>query len=567
MKYRAFFLLFLVFFGSKAQSDLIREIDSLENNLEEIQNDSLWIIKSIEAVRKWESVDLSKAELKIQETHARALATNDPYLIGKAKGCRGIVSYLLGENDSALEDMQEALSIFKDLDKPFEIANCYNDLSVVKRRLGLIEESLDFMKKSYELRVQLGMKSKVINSVVNIANTYNNLNQHSKALEYLKKLDDYDQALFSDRQLMALYHTFSATYFRMDSLEKSEEYAVKTVDLASSKGNLQNESRGYILLGLINKNKGHYKESITLYLKALEIQKKMADTRGIPVSHNNLGKAYMFAGDFDKSFFHLHTAKNFNIASNNEDFLEKNYFNLLITHAGLNNIDSLEWYDNKYSLLRDKRFSNKIASEVGEWEVKMDVLVREKELLKEKNKSKNLTIIVLASLLVLILLTIGYSKSKRIRKKLFTILKIEKLKTKKLQTDLDKESKKSKRIFSQNEKKLIEQWDTINRLNISSGNNIKGLRLSTQELFELFDLCYPNFASNLKKEYPNWSLPKKQLKLCKLYSMNWFDTSTIVATEITVTNESLKQLRRQVRLKLKVDENHEIFEKLEINLR
>ena len=182
---------------------------------------------------------------------------------------------------------------------------------------------------------------------------------------------------------------------------------------------------------------------------------------------------------------------------------------------------------------------------------------KEKELANQKlqllnvqreKEIKNLIISSLATLLIIISLVLVYSRL------------TEKMK-KKLKLELASESRKAKKVFSHHTKRMIDLWNQLSVAKNNHSSNQEKIRQLSEELFKTFDLCYPHFTDNLNNQYPEWKISNLQLKLCKLFALNWFDSSTIVSMNIT-TEGGLKQARLLIRKKLEVQSNLEIHDRL-----
>ena len=108
---------------------------------------------------------------------------------------------------------------------------------------------------------------------------------------------------------------------------------------------------------------------------------------------------------------------------------------------------------------------------------------------------------------------------------------------------------------------MIDLWNQLSVAKNNHSANRENIHRLSEELFKTFDLCYPHFTDNLKNQYPDWKISNLQLKLCKFFALNWFDSGTIVSMNIT-TEGGLKQARLLIRKNLDAQSNLEIHEQL-----
>jgi tetratricopeptide (TPR) repeat protein len=455
-------------------------------------------------------------------------------------------------------DSAKAFNLLKGL--IFNKATVYSELH--KEILALEE-----YKKIEPYYIKTKNNENLADLYTNIANIHGRLKDHTQELRYHKKSLDLEMKLNNLRGVCESYSAIGTSFSSLKQKDSALFYLNKSLELAKKHRFLKQTAFAYYLLGEHFDNFEDFKgfeKSLEYYKKSLEYADENQDVSYTFFSLTNIAQLNVYLDNLSEVLPYLKEAESYPDYSNDSFFLQTLYDTYTIYYFRTGNLEQALKYNTLYDSVVSINFNKEKRVAIQEIEIRYETEKKEKENLlltqknlEEENKNQSLTITLLFTVLgliaVVLLFAIVFFYQKKIRKR--------------LGENLEKESKKAQRAFSENEQQLIKKWEDLKNLNKRPSENSTKIKQCSTELFELFDLCYPNFASNLQSEHPKWTLPKSQLKLCKLYAMNWFDTNIIVSTGITANNKSLTQLRRQVRLKLDVNENHEIFKKLEKHLR
>ena len=160
------------------------------------------------------------------------------------------------------------------------------------------QNSLQYSKQSFNIRIENKDSTRLTSSCNNIGICFKNLDQIDSAAYYYQLGIDYASALNNDRKLAELYTNLGNLYVENDKAIEGYEVLKKALDLnqsEASKAALYNSLSGtcYIL----NKSK----EALDYALKSYHLNKATEGHGHIGDSYLNLAQAYYLNKQYDKA--------------------------------------------------------------------------------------------------------------------------------------------------------------------------------------------------------------------------------------------------------------------------
>tara|TARA_R110002050_G_scaffold216126_1_gene352246 strand:+ start:202 stop:2274 length:2073 start_codon:yes stop_codon:yes gene_type:complete len=242
----------------------------------------------------------------------------------------------------------EAIELFKPLDKYYQLFLCYNNLGSVTNALNEYDKALEYYEKAllYLNKSNVDKTGKLRNAAINnIGMVYQEKGDNVKALENFQKVIEADSLYFNDTEL----------------------YARALSNYAQSKTKL-NDTLGVL----------------ASFEKALRIKDSINDTRGLALTHYELGEYYLRRTDTTKAINYIQKAKSISEqTSNNRRLLQS-----LEILAKLDPINAAS-YTRQYiklndSLLREERTTRnkftRIRFETDEFIEQNELLTRQRQL-------------------------------------------------------------------------------------------------------------------------------------------------------------------------------------------
>ncbi len=201
---------------------------------------------------------------------------------------QGVEQFQSSQFEAAIEFLQKALTIYREIENHIGEAYSLNNLGEVYRMQGKYYIAIDYYQQSLTINPEKGNSSSIAAALNNLGLTYHSLGQYQKAIDY------HEQSLLIKRNIG----------------DRSE--------IALAVGNLGN---AYDCLGQCQNAIKHYQES-------LEIDREIGNSYGVAASLVNLGKAYLFLGQYQNAIKHFQDAINIAVEIDNKYVQAKSLSNM-----------------------------------------------------------------------------------------------------------------------------------------------------------------------------------------------------------------------------------------------
>ena len=321
------------------------------------------------------------------------------YLKGEADGLisAGRLKRDKGEYAEALEDIFASLEIYREIDDTKQIANAFNDISIVYAISEDYEQSLVYFQKALELFQQMGDEQGESYALNNLGIIYQELGDDSMARDYF----------------------------------------VQSLRIKEKNNDLYGISRAYTNLGSILENYEQWDEALVYYFKADSVYRMREDQYGTASNAISIANLYVLKGNLQSARQYavqgMETAET--IGSNP---IRQDAANVLVTiYEGLGNYKRALEYQKLYQRVTDSLLNAKnletiesLKAQFNATEKEMEIadLKKEQELQKaqvERRTLFNYMLIggVLLLLLCIVFLYSAYSANKKKKDTLITLNK------------------------------------------------------------------------------------------------------------------------------------------------
>jgi two-component system, NtrC family, sensor kinase len=298
-------LFLIITFTVFAQQNLIDSLTIKLQNHEPTDNARVRIMNELGYIYRSTNPDSSLAIAN----RALDLATklNIPY--ERAWALNGISSayWMKANYAEVLRFAHASLAIFEEINNLDGIGQSYNTLANTYNMQGEHEESLEYYKKSIEIYEKLGDAFNVARANANIGRTYYMTNRYPEALDYLQLVIDeykdksenilypialntsgdvyqaqgrlnealsfYEEALkISEAQNIPRIITYSTRgiseiYQKLEKLDLSNEYAIRTLEISKEIGYLENVKNAALIISNNSKQQGNFNKAYDYYVK------------------------------------------------------------------------------------------------------------------------------------------------------------------------------------------------------------------------------------------------------------------------------------------------------------
>ncbi|MFY9242881.1 MAG: tetratricopeptide repeat protein [Polaribacter sp.] len=300
-------------------------------------------------------------------------------------------------------------------------------LFLEKKYTESLEKSLHLLKQNIDDKTRY--KTSIL-----IAKIFGNNNNHEKSINYYKKalksiiygnesLEKDKKLDFENVDLSKIYINLGNEYLKIENRDSSKIYYTKLLEFNSlNKEILTYKAMALSTLSGIYMQDSIYNKAETYALEAISIHNKLNNKISEAAARGNLASIYLEKKDYDKAKTTYKEALNLIKYENNDRALrirEKLYFNLAYNLYILKDYEAYTYQELSYDIkdtLRDKEIRG-IIEELDmkyNFDSKKELLEKEQEveLLKEKDKAKNLTFFGLL-IFISLLVVIGYFDIRR----------------------------------------------------------------------------------------------------------------------------------------------------------
>lgn len=212
----------------------------------------------------------------------------------------GIIYDDKGDLKKAIGYYQQALSIQQEINNPKGIADSYNNLGYICRKM-LNVQAIDYYEKALKIYKEQHDKKGTAVVITNIANIYEHDGQIQKAIEkYFEALKIAEEA--GDKEKLGVtLNNISGLYLRQSNLELATKYAELTFKAAEQSNNKSLTAQAYNNLALTLLAKKDTLKALDFYQKALITIQGINDVQLESTILSNMAILFLKQGKFDEA--------------------------------------------------------------------------------------------------------------------------------------------------------------------------------------------------------------------------------------------------------------------------
>ena len=280
----------------------------------------------------------------------------------------GFANYKLANYDSALHYYFKVLPYCNEKSNDFCL-ELFNYLGIAYSEIKEQEKAMDFHKRAYYGYSQNGDLLNLGNSLMNIA----------------------------------------GVFFFISDFDSTEYYLQKAIEVYDETGNIKDQTIGNNNLCALLIEQGHYKESITPGLRAIELSKQMNDQAQLLMAYMNTSHSYLKSGQLSTSVSYLDSLEHILFAVKSKYYFSRYYLTKLeLAKARGNFIDALEFQRLQFAY-EDSMVNEQKNKQIAELETRFETNKKEQQLelqasvLREKELELQLNRTLVAGLVLLVI--------------------------------------------------------------------------------------------------------------------------------------------------------------------
>ncbi|GAB2683758.1 hypothetical protein GCM10027037_00940 [Mucilaginibacter koreensis] len=279
-------------------------------------------------------------------------AHHNPFAIATANIGYGLIADYQADYETAINRNMLALQYFEQVKDTTAAAIIMGNLANSYIRIKQYQKAVNLLNAALNINLQKGLTRIAANNMANMARAYKGLGNRTKELEL--KLKAF-------------------------GIFKVENYKKGMATVA-------------INLGVFYENDNNFKEAQKYYHIALKCSREIQDKGNIAILFNNMSSFYLKLNKLDTAVLYNDSAAYY--AGHNGDKLSQAdaaIYKANILHTLGRHAEADEYYD-KYALIRDTIYNNRMQRQVAEMEVKYETEKKENTiaLLNQQNNIKSL---------------------------------------------------------------------------------------------------------------------------------------------------------------------------------
>ncbi|CCI08024.1 CHAT domain-containing protein [Microcystis aeruginosa] len=218
---------------------------------------------------------------------------------------RGIQQAKKGQFREALQSLEKALQIYREIKNRQGEADSLNNLGLVYKSLGQYQKAIDFYQQSLAIKREIGDRQGKAYSLGSLGNAYIHLGQYQKAIKYQQKSLAIAREIGDRRGEAVSLGGLGNAYYFLGQYQKAIEYRQQTLTIAREIGDRQWEASSLGNLGLTYYFLGQYQKAIEYLQQSLAIAREIGGRQGEAASLGNLGISYDSLGQYARAIEYL----------------------------------------------------------------------------------------------------------------------------------------------------------------------------------------------------------------------------------------------------------------------
>jgi tetratricopeptide (TPR) repeat protein len=213
----------------------------------------------------------------------------------------GIASNYRGNYDKALEYHFRSLQIREEDGDKRSIGTALNNIGLVFFNLKDYKKASEYLLKALEIKRDIKDNSDLDGILINIGQCFNQSGDYKRAIAYFNEAFEACKVNCSDNIRSAGLSGLGLAYYRINDLDKAQDYLLKSLAISKSQGNGLNQWSALFHLSMVETSKGKNEKALQYLVEA----SKMAEISGLaePLidTYEQFSEIYRNASD-DKNY-------------------------------------------------------------------------------------------------------------------------------------------------------------------------------------------------------------------------------------------------------------------------
>ncbi|HOP03240.1 MAG TPA: tetratricopeptide repeat protein [Tenuifilaceae bacterium] len=411
-------LLFL-FSGKLATGQNPPELDSLLKSEQAATNDSVKFATLSKIALAY--ADSSYEKSLTYWRKALELATKKRYRLGMAD-CYQQIGYILmrqGEFPTALQELNNALTIFEFIKNRKGMGEVYNDIGLIYKSWGRYEQALQNYLSSLAIYDEIGDDEGSSIASNNIGQIYYFREEYEKAITFFQQYLHVNRRNNYARAVAGAANNIASAYLELEQYDKALDYYTESLQIYDSLGIDLGVAILQDNIGSLYSKKQQYTDALLFHKNALNIFQSINSKPRIGPVLMNIGLVYTQTKSYPLALNFLLQSKNIAEELNQRENLKDIYFNLSEVYDFLGEHKKALVFHKMYVNLKDSLMNDETAEKLVSMEARYETEKKSRELqllqskLDQQKKVQILTLIIVVLFVFQTLILIRENHQKR----------------------------------------------------------------------------------------------------------------------------------------------------------
>lgn len=246
--------------------------------------------------------------------------------------------------DSALDLLNKALKLSKELDANLTISKIHNSLAILLFQKDEGEEALKHLELSINIKREIGDKHGLILLLYNIGQLYISMLENEKALTYLHEGLAFTKEIDYERPYYLIQFALNTLYIRRGELNRALRFLEEAVNFYEEKNMKENVAWTREKLADILVLKGDLDNALQNYIQSQEFYEKEKRIANICDVQIKIAEIYQLKGDYTLALSYYITSEKLAISKENYFILSKISYNLITYYLELDQTEDAKSY-------------------------------------------------------------------------------------------------------------------------------------------------------------------------------------------------------------------------------
>ena len=306
---------------------------------------------------------------------------NDKFRVGQSNMNIGVAYDYKGSLDSCLYYLNEALTIFKTINRLDFQANAISNKALAYYYRGNFQLALQYHLEALELRKMVGDKKNIAKSYLNIGLVYRSRKDYANAVKFYSQSYDIKKIINDEQGMLNSLINIGAAYQSYGKFDSAYGYGLQALQLATKLNKPEDilASKANIAAALINLKRP---DAALPYLRDVEKNVERNSKKSLITNAESYGDMYLQKNDFAAAIASYQKALELARSNNRQEPMEVFYRKLAKCFFKQNNYKAAYEYFDSSKALSDTLLNAENSRQVNEMSAVYETAEKETQINK-----------------------------------------------------------------------------------------------------------------------------------------------------------------------------------------